>query len=141
MHGRYGIGIVALAFALSFAVGLSATPRAAAGHRVEVQTRKTVSCATEEMALQLGAFPPNPSIGSAGVTISPGTPTQSTGLLGVSSQQPHYGLDGRCHSVARKNVVLSHRGLTSAGVVHAGDIRSPTVYCAATRRVLMRLVI
>src|SRR5262249_40395232 len=63
------------------------------------------------------------------------------GLLGVSSQQPHYGLDGRCHSVAKKNVVLSHRGLASAGVVHAGDIRSPTVYCAATRRVLMRLVI
>jgi len=141
VHSRYGIGIVALALALTFAVGLSATPLAAAGHRVEVQTRRTVSCATEERALQLWAFATNPSIGSAGVTISTGNPTQSTGLLGVSSQQPHYGLDGRCHSVAKKNVVLSHRGLASAGVVHAGDIRSPTIYCAATRRVLMRLVI
>jgi hypothetical protein len=40
-----------------------------------------------------------------------------------------------------KHVVLSRRGLVSAGVVHAGDIRSPTVYCAATRRVLLGLLL
>jgi hypothetical protein len=90
--------------------------------------------------LQLWAFATNPQIGSAGVTISTGNPSVSTGLLGLSSEQPHYGLGSRCHSVV-KRVAVSHRGLTSAGVVHAGDVRSPTVYCAATPRVLMRLLI
>ena len=75
--------------------------------------------------MQLWAFATNPTIGSANVTISTGDPNQTTGLLGVSSQQEHYGLGSRCHSV-RKRVVLSRRGLTSAGVVHAGDVRSPT---------------
>jgi hypothetical protein len=91
-------------------------------------------------AVQLWAFATNPSMGSAGLTISTGDPGRPTGLLGVSTQQPHYGLDDRCHSVA-KRVGLSRRGLASAGVVHAGDIQSPTVYCAATRRVLLRLLI
>jgi hypothetical protein len=119
---------------------LIATPLASAGHRLEVEARRTVSCNTAEGALQLWAFATNPTIGSAGVTISTGNPTQATGLLGVSSQQQHYGLGSRCHSVVR-HVVLSRRGLTSAGVVHAGAVRSPTVYCAATRRVLIRLLI
>lgn len=131
---RYAVGIIALALALSVA-GV-----ATAGQREETQTRRTVSCATEEAALQLWAFATNPSMGSANVTISTGDPTIPTGLLGVSSQQPHYGLDDRCHSVT-KRVVLSHSGLASAGVVHAGDVQSPTVYCAATRQVLMRLLI
>ena len=136
MRRRYGVGIVVLALSV-----LIATPLASAGHRLEVQARRTVSCNTAEGALQLWAFATNPTIGSAGVTISTGDPTQATGLLGVSSQQEHYGLlASRCHSV-RKHVVLSRRGLTSAGVVHAGDVRSPTVYCAATRRVLIRLLI
>jgi hypothetical protein len=74
------------------------------------------------------------------VTISTGDPNVPTGLLGVSSQQTHYGPDSRCHSVV-KRVVLSRRGLASAGVVHAGDIQSPTVYCAATQRVFMHLLI
>jgi hypothetical protein len=99
-----------------------------------------VSCTTELGALQLWAFATNPAIGSAGVTISTGDPGKPTALLGVSNEQPRYGLDGRCRSV-KKRVVLNRRGLTPAGVVHAGDVRSPTVYCAATRRVLMRLVI
>ena len=90
--------------------------------------------------MQLWAFATNPSIGSAGVTISTGDPGRPTGLLGVSSQQPHYGLGDRCHAVV-KRVGLSRRGLASAGAVHAGDMRSPTVYCAATPRVLMRLLI
>jgi len=90
--------------------------------------------------LKLWAFATNPSMGSANVTISTGNPNVPVGLLGVSSTQPHYGLDGRCHSVV-KRVVLGRRGLASAGAVHAGDIQSPTVYCAATPRVLMRLLI
>ena len=140
MRTRHGIRIVALAVVLALAEGLSATSLATAGHRVELKIRRTVSCTTAERALQIWAFATNPSIGSAGITISTGNPNLSTGLLGVSSTQPHYGLDGRCHSVD-KNIVLSRRGLASAGVVHAGDTRSPTVYCAATQRVLMRLLI
>jgi hypothetical protein len=139
MH-RYGIGIVGLALSLVLAASLSATPLAAAGHRIEMQTRRTVSCTTDSGALQIHAFATNPRMKSAGITISTGAPTVPTGLLGVSNQQPQYGLNSRCHSVA-KEVVLSRRGLTSAGVVHAGDIQTPNLYCAATRRVLMRLVI
>jgi hypothetical protein len=136
MRSRYGVGIVVLALSM-----LIAAPLASAGHRLEVQARRTVSCTTAEGALQLWAFATNPAIGSAGVTISTGDPNnQPAGLLGVSSQQERYGLGSRCHSV-REHVVLSRRGLTSAGVVHAGDVRSPTVYCAATRRVLIRLLI
>lgn len=141
MQPRNGIGILALALAVLAGALYLATPFAAAGRRVEAKARRTLSCATDQGALQIWAFATNPSIGSAGVTISTGNPTLSTSLLGVSSQQPHYGVaGGRCHS-ATKHVVLSRRGLTAAGVVHAGDIRSPTVYCAATRRVLIRLLI
>ncbi len=136
MRRRYGVGIAVLALSVFIA-----TPLASAGHRLKEQARRTVSCNTAEGALQLWAFATNPTIGSAGVTISTGDPNnQPTGLLGVSSEQERYGLGSRCHSV-RKHVVLSRRGLTSAGVVHAGDVRSPTVYCAATRRVLIRLLI
>src|SRR6476469_1688723 len=134
MRSRYG-GIVVLALSV-----VVATLLAKEGHRLEVQTRRTVSCSTAQGALQLWAFATNPTIGSAGVTISTGDPNQPTSLLGVSSQQQHYGLGSRCHSLVR-HVVLSRRGLASAGVVHAGDVRSPTVYCAATPRVLIRLLI
>ena len=134
MKTRLRVGILGLALA-----GVLAQA-AAAGRRLEVQARRTVSCTTAEGALQLSAFATNPQIGSANVTISTGNPNLATGLLGVSSQQTHYGLGSRCHTVV-KRVVLSHRGLTSAGAVHAGDFRSPSVYCAATRRVLIRLLI
>ena len=135
-----GFGAAAsLAAALLGALCL-ATFSAAASPRADSQVRRTFSCTTEQGALQLTAFATNPTIGSANVTISTGDPNQATGLLGVSSDQKHYGLGTRCHAVTR-HVVLSRRGLTSAGVVHAGDVRSPTVYCAATRRVLMRLLI
>jgi hypothetical protein len=137
MRSSCRVGILALALPVALAAGLYP---AAAGRQIEVQTRRTVSCATLEGAVQLNAFATNPQIGSANVTISTGNPTLATGLLGVSSTQPRYGLDGRCHTVA-KRVVLSRRGLTSAGAVHAGDVRSPAVYGGATRRVLMRLVI
>ena len=72
-----------------------ATPLASAGDRLEVQTRRTVSCSTEQGALQLWAFATNPTINQAGVTISTGNPTQPTSLLGVSSQQERYGLVSR----------------------------------------------
>ena len=137
MRSRCRVGIAALTLAVALAAGLYP---AAAGHEIEVHTRRTVSCTTLEGALQLNAFATNPQIGSANVTVSTGNPNLATGLLGVSSTQPHHGLDGRCHTVA-KHIVLSRRGLTSAGVVHAGDVRSPAVYCGATQRVLMRLVI
>ena len=136
MHIRDGIGILGLALTLI----LSATPLAAAGHRVETQTRRTASCTTIDGALQIHAFATDPRMKSAGITISTGPPTVPTDLLGVSNEQPQYGLSSRCHSVAKK-VVLSRRGLASSGVVHAGDIQTPNLYCAATRRVLMRLVI
>ncbi|MGH3053648.1 MAG: hypothetical protein ACRDL7_01560, partial [Gaiellaceae bacterium] len=130
MQNRRQIVIVALGLSVGLAVGLyPATPLAAAGDRVETQTQRTVSCTTEHGALQLSAFATNPTTGSANVTIATGDPQVSTGLLGVSSTLQHYGLDvDRCHSVT-KHVVTSRRGLTSAGVVHAGAVRSPTVYC------------
>jgi len=46
-----GAGIVVLALAVFIA-----TPLASAGDRLEVQTRRTVSCSTEQGALQLWAF-------------------------------------------------------------------------------------
>jgi hypothetical protein len=137
MRMRYWVGVVALALAGGL---FPAIPRASAGQRAELLVRRTVSCTTQEGALQLWAFATNPQMGSAGVTISTGNPNLSTGLLGVSSEQPHYGLGSRCRTVV-KRIAVSHRGLTSAGVVHAGDVRSPTVYCAVTQRVLMRLLI
>jgi hypothetical protein len=137
MPSRSGVGLVVLVLA---ALLVAWPPLAAAGQRAETQVRRTVSCTTEEGALKLWAFATNPTMGSANVTISTGNPNVPTGLLGISSTQQHYGLDSRCHTVA-KRVVPSRRGLASAGVVHAGDIQAPTVYCAATRRILMRLLI
>ena len=99
--------VTALAVALSGGwspTGLSAVE----AHGTATQARRTLSCTTEERALQLWAFATNPTIGSAGVTISTGDPNQPTSLLGVSSQQQHYGLGSRCHSVT-KHVVLSRR--------------------------------
>jgi hypothetical protein len=137
MRARHGVVILTLALAVG---GLSAAPLATAGHRAEAKAKRTVSCTTKEGALQLSASATNPQTGSANVTVSTGDPNLATGLLGVSSTQQHYGLGTLCRSVT-KRVVLSRRGLTSAGVVHAGDVRSPTVYCAATKRVLMRILI
>jgi hypothetical protein len=137
MRRRHGIGLLVLVVVAAFVAG---APFAAAGHRLETQVRRTVSCKTQERALKLWAFATNPTIGSANVTISTGDPNLPTGLLGVSSTQTRYGLDSRCHTVP-KRIALNRRGLASAGAVHAGDVRSPTVYCAATQRVLMRLVI
>jgi hypothetical protein len=130
------------AAAVALGVGLyAASVGAAAGNRNELLVRRTVSCATKLGALQISAFATNPTIGTANVSITTGDPNNgSVGLIGLSSQQPRYGLNGGCHSVT-KRVALSHRGLVSAGVVHSGDIRWPTAYCSASRRVLVRLAI
>ncbi len=112
----------------------------AAGNRVETQVRRTFSCATTQGALQISAFAANPTIGTANVSITTGNPNSSTGLLGISTGQPRYGLGGACRSVT-KQVAMTHRGLTSAGVVHAGDIRWPTVFCPASARVLLHFVL
>jgi hypothetical protein len=58
----------------------------------------------------------------------------------MSTAQPRYGLGSACHSVTMP-AALTHRGLTSAGVVHAGDVRWPVAFCPAPRRVLVRFVI
>ena len=137
MRTGYAAGMLGMALAVVLVEGL---PLAAAGHRADAKAHRTVSCATKERALQISAFATNPQIGSANVTVSTGNPNLITTLLGVGSTQTHYGLGSLCHSVT-KRIVLSRRGLTSAGAVHAGDYRSPTVYCAATKRVLMRIVI
>jgi hypothetical protein len=135
---RTTIGIVAAAV---LALGVyGATVTAAAGVRIEAQVRRTVSCTTSLRALQISAFAANSSIGAASVSITTGNPTSADGLLGISTRQPRYGLGGACHTAA-KRAALTHRGLTSAGVVHAGDIRWPAVYCPASPRVLLRFVI
>jgi len=134
----------ALGLAAAVALGVSlygASLGAAAGNRSQTQVRRTVSCATKLGALQISAYATNPTIGTANVYITTGDPNNgSTGLLGLSSQQPRYGLNGACHSVT-KQVALSHRGLVSAGVVHSGDLRWPTAFCAASRRVLVRFAV
>jgi hypothetical protein len=128
-----------LAAAVALGVGLyAASLGAAAGKRNEIQVRRTVSCATKLGALQISAFATNPTIGTANVSITTGDPNHdSVGLFGLSTGQPRYGLNSACHSVT-KQVALSHRGLVSAGVVHSGDIRWPTAFCSASRRVLVR---
>jgi hypothetical protein len=134
------------AFVLAAAVALGAgmygaSLGAAAGNRNELQVRRTVSCATKLGALQISAFATNPSIGTANVSITTGDPNNSpTGLLGMSTGQPRYGLSGTCHS-ATKPVALTHHGLVSAGVVHSGDIRWPTAFCGASRHVLVRFAL
>jgi hypothetical protein len=116
------------------------TPSAAAGRRVDAQLRRTVSCATELRALQIFAFATNPGAGTAAAVIGTGDPNVSTSLLAVDTRYQRYKLNGSCHSIVR-HVVLSHRGLTSAGVVHAGDRQSPSVYCSAPRHVLVRFLL
>jgi hypothetical protein len=75
---------------------------------VESKVQKTVSCATQQAALQISAYASNPDIGAANVSITTGDPSSATGLLGLSSKQTHYGLSGACHA-AKKHVAWTHR--------------------------------
>jgi hypothetical protein len=131
-----------LAAAAALGVALyGASLTAAADKRTDSQLRRTFSCTTTLRALQISAFASNPSSsGNASVTITTGDPNSATDLLGLSNQQPRYGLNGACRP-AKKQVALTHHGLTSAGVVHSGDIRWPAVFCGATPRVLLHFVL
>lgn len=134
-----------LAAAVTLAAGLyAASVSSAAGKRVETQLRRTVSCATSLRALQISAFASNPNVfhGAASLSIDTGSPNAnaSKGLLGLSTQQNQYGLSSSCHSVT-KRVPLTHRGLTSAGASHAGDITWREAYCPAPRHVLLHFVL
>jgi hypothetical protein len=136
----------ALGFVVATALAVAALSLSAAEARgMATQVRRTVSCATDQGALQILAFATNPAVGTPGVGaaaagISTGDPNTPTSLLAVDTRYRHYKLSGSCRS-ATKRVVMTHRGLTSAGTVHAGDRQSPTVYCAATRRVLLRFLL
>ena len=132
-----------LGLAAAVALGIAlygATVTEAAGNRADSQLRRTVSCATSLGAVQFSAFASNPNTGSANVTISTGNPNSPTSLLGVSNQLPRYGLTGACRP-SKKQVALTHHGLTSAGVVHSGDVRWPAVFCGASRHILVRLAL
>lgn len=133
------LGLVAAA---ALAVGLSgASIAGASSDRLETQVRRTVSCPTKLGALQISAFASNPSIGSANASITTGNPNTATGLLGMSSQQTRFGLNGTCRPVTTR-VAMTHHGLSSfLGVSHAGDIGWTSVNCAVTPRVLLRFVI
>ena len=133
---------IGLAAAVALGVGLyAATVGAAAGSRGETQVRRTFSCRTTLGALQISAFASNPTIGTANVSITTGNPNfHPTGLLGMSTGQPRYGLNGACRPVT-KQVALTHRGLVSAGTVHSGDVRWPEAFCSASPRILLRLVL
>lgn len=96
-----------------------------------------MSCATETRALQLIAFARNPVAGAAAATVSTGDPNKPTLLVGVDTRYKDFVLSKNCGRFARR-IPLSRRGLTSAGVVHEGDVRSPSVYCGATGHVLVR---
>ena len=114
------LGLAAVA---ALAVGLYAASIAgASSNGIEKRVLRTVSCPTALGALQLSAFASNPTIGSANVSITTGNQNTGTGLLGLSNKQTRFGLNGTCHSVA-KRVAMTHRGLSSfLGVSHAGDI-------------------
>src|SRR5436305_9234921 len=70
----------------------------------------------------------------ASAVIDTGDPNLPTTLDGVDTRYKHFALGKSCRRVSRR-IALTHRGLTSAGVVRAGNKRSPTVYCSATAHV------
>lgn len=99
----------------------------------------TVSCATHAGAVQIDAIAYRPAFGYAGAFIEtgfPNTPGTIT-LVGVQTDKSNYALDKECGQT-KKSVRFTHRGLSSSGVVKAGYNQSPTVYCGAPRRVLVR---
>jgi hypothetical protein len=131
--------MVAAAVALTVVVTAIAVSAPAAADRQSSVVERKVSCATELGALQMGVFARNPAAGAAAANIYTGDPNGPTPniLLAVDTRYKHYVLGNSCRRVA-KRIALTHRGLTSSGVVHAGAYRSPTIYCAATKRVLLR---
>jgi hypothetical protein len=141
MRHRPGVGIVTAVVAVAAeTVGTFVSPAKApaAGDRQSSTIERRVSCETELGALQIGVFARNPAAGAAAANIHTGDPSGSVPniLLAVDTRYKHYVLGSSCHRLA-KRIPLTHRGLTSAGVVKAGEYRSPTIYCAATAHVLI----
>jgi hypothetical protein len=137
MRHRPGVRIVTAVVAVATGtVGTFVSPGKApgAGDRQSSIIERKVSCETELGALQIGVFARNPAAGAAAANIHTGDPSGSTPniLLAVDTRYKHYVLGSSCQRVA-KRIPLTHRGLTSAGLVHAGEYRSPTIYCRQPR--------
>ena len=130
--------MVTSAVAIAVVAATAAVGAPASTERQASTIERKVSCATELAALRWEVFARNPAAGAAAATILTGDPNASTPsiVVGVDTRYKHYVLGGSCRGAA-KRVPLTHRGLTSAGVVHAGDYQSSTIYCAATRHVLV----
>jgi hypothetical protein len=120
------LGVVATAIAVS---------APAAADQTNIIERK-VSCATEHGALQMDVFARIAGAASANIHTGDPNAMPPSILLAVDTRVKHYVLGDSCRRAA-KRIALTHRGLTSAGVVHAGDYPSPAIFCGATKRVLL----
>lgn len=141
MQGSRGIrivAVVALCCAIA-AASVSATPALAAGRDSTGKVTGTVSCATWQGSLQISAFAYRPSLGYAAAIVFTGPPnTPATiQMVDVETDKSNYTLDHGC-SKTKKSVPLTHRGLSSAGVVKAGYNQSLTAYCGAPAHVVVR---
>jgi hypothetical protein len=128
-----------VASVLAAAGAWAETAPAARSHSTLKLVAGTVSCSTFEGAVQIDAIAYRPAWGYAGAFIDTGFPNTpgTIALVGVQTDKSNYTLDKRCGRT-KTRVRFTHRGLSSAGVVKAGYDQSPTVYCAAPRRVLVR---
>jgi len=131
--------VVAVTSVLAAAGAWSTSAPAAQGDSTLKYAAGKVSCATTLGALQLDAIAYRPSLGYAAALIRTGFPDTpaTTTLVGVQTDKSDYTLDKGCRQTNR-SIRLTHRGLSSAGVVKAGYNQSPEVYCGAPGRVLVR---
>jgi hypothetical protein len=141
MPGFRGVRLVAL-FVVVCALAASASTVAAPAAAPESSLKTiagTVSCTTAVGALQISAFAYRPSVGHAGAFVMTGpenTPA-AFALVGAETDKANFTLDKGCSST-KKSVRLTHRGLSSAGVVKAGYNQSTTVFCGVPGRVIVR---
>jgi hypothetical protein len=135
--GLRGVEVASVIAAIAVAAAASEpmVSAATAAQQTSMVERR-VSCATSLRALQISAFARNPIAEAASAVITTGDPNLATTIFAVDTRYQHYKLGGTCRA-SRKRVALTHRGLTSAGVVRAGDNQSATQFCAATTRVLL----
>ena len=136
-----GVRLVALVAVVSALTASAWTIAAPAARSSALRTvAGTVSCTTWQGSLQISAYAYRPDpYDYAAATIFTGPPnTPATiPLVQVETDKSRYTLDKGC-SPAKKSVPLTHRGLTSAGVVKAGYYQSLTAFCGAPSRVLIR---
>jgi hypothetical protein len=99
----------------------------------------TVSCTSLQGSMQISAYAYRPSVGIAGIFVYTGPPNTpaTVDLVAIQSGASKYALDQRCGRT-KASVRLTHRGLSSAGVVKAGYDQSLTVYCGVPSRILVR---